>query len=69
MEAIVFVGIQAAGKTSFYRERFFRTHIRLSLDMLRTRHERRSCSAPASRRSSRLWSTTPTQRLPSALAT
>ncbi len=38
MEAIVFVGIQAAGKTSFYRERFFRTHIRLSLDMLRTRH-------------------------------
>jgi len=38
MEAIVFVGIQAAGKTSFYRERFFRTHVRLSLDMLRTRY-------------------------------
>ncbi len=38
MEAILFVGIQASGKTSFYRERFFRTHVRLSLDMLRTRH-------------------------------
>lgn len=38
MEAILLVGIQASGKTSFYRERFFRTHVRLSLDMLRTRH-------------------------------
>ncbi len=38
MEAVVFVGIQGSGKTSFYRERFFNTHIRISLDMLRTRH-------------------------------
>lgn len=38
MEAVIFIGIQAAGKTSFYRERFFETHIRLSMDMLRTRH-------------------------------
>ncbi len=38
MEAVVFVGIQAAGKTSFYQARFFRTHVRISLDMLRTRH-------------------------------
>lgn len=38
MEAVIFIGIQASGKTSFYRERFFSTHIRLSLDMLRTRH-------------------------------
>lgn len=37
MEAIILIGIQGAGKTSFYRERFFETHIRLSLDMLRTR--------------------------------
>lgn len=37
MEAIVFIGIQASGKTTFYRERFFETHIRLSLDMLRSR--------------------------------
>ncbi len=38
MEAIVFVGIQASGKSSFYRERFFNTHVRINLDMLRTRH-------------------------------
>ena len=38
MELILFIGIQAAGKSSFYREMFFRTHVRLNLDMLRTRH-------------------------------
>jgi predicted kinase len=38
MEAVIFIGIPATGKTTFYRERFFETHIRLSLDMLRTRH-------------------------------
>lgn len=37
MEAVIFVGIQGSGKTSFYRERFFNTHVRISLDMLRTR--------------------------------
>jgi predicted kinase len=38
MEAVIFIGIPAAGKTTFYRERFFETHARLSVDMLRTRH-------------------------------
>jgi predicted kinase len=38
MEAVIFIGIQAAGKSTFYRERFFNTHIRINLDMLRTRH-------------------------------
>ncbi len=38
MEAIILIGIQATGKSTFYRERFFRTHIRISLDQLRTRH-------------------------------
>ena len=38
MELILFIGIQATGKSSFYRERFFRTHVRVNLDMLRTRH-------------------------------
>jgi predicted kinase len=38
MEGILFVGIQASGKTSFYRRFFFKTHIRLNLDMLKTRH-------------------------------
>jgi predicted kinase len=37
MEAVIFVGIQGAGKTTFYRERFFNTHLRISLDMLRSR--------------------------------
>lgn len=38
MEAIIFVGLQASGKSSFYRENFIDTHIRINLDMLRTRH-------------------------------
>jgi predicted kinase len=38
MEAVIFVGIQGSGKTTLYRERFFESHIRLNLDMLRTRH-------------------------------
>ena len=38
VEAVLFIGIQGAGKTTFYRERFFDTHVRLSLDMLRTRN-------------------------------
>ena len=37
-EAAVFVGVQGSGKSSFYRERFFHTHIRISLDVVRTRH-------------------------------
>ena len=41
MVAVIFCGIQASGKTTFYLERFFRTHIRLSLDMLKTRHRER----------------------------
>ena len=41
MQAIVLVGIQAVGKTSFFKERFFETHVRINLDMLRTRHRER----------------------------
>jgi predicted kinase len=37
-EAVIFIGVQASGKTSFYRQRFFDTHVRISLDMLRTRY-------------------------------
>jgi predicted kinase len=47
VEAVVFVGIQASGKSSFYRARFFDTHLRVNLDMLKTRHREqlllRSC--------------------------
>lgn len=38
MQAIIFTGIPAAGKSSFYRQHFFRTHVRINLDMLKTRH-------------------------------
>ena len=37
MEAVIFVGVQGSGKTTFYLERFFDTHVRISLDLLRTR--------------------------------
>ena len=41
MEAVIFVGVQGSGKTTLYLERFFTTHVRLSLDMLRTRNRER----------------------------
>lgn len=41
MEAIIFIGIQATGKSTFYKERFFRSHVRINLDMLKTRHRER----------------------------
>lgn len=38
MEAVILIGIQAAGKSTFYKERFFKSHMRINLDMLRTRN-------------------------------
>lgn len=38
MEAIIFIGIQGVGKSTFYRDYFFNTHIRINMDMLKTRH-------------------------------
>src|SRR5512133_3375599 len=38
MEAVIFIGIPATGKSTFYKERFFDTHVRINLDMLKTRH-------------------------------
>jgi predicted kinase len=38
VEAIVFSGVQASGKTTYYAQRFLHTHVRISLDLLRTRH-------------------------------
>ena len=42
MECIVFIGIQGSGKSSFFKERFFSTHVRISLDLLKTRHRERT---------------------------
>jgi predicted kinase len=41
MTAIILVGIPASGKSSFCRQRFFFSHVRISLDMLKTRHRER----------------------------
>jgi predicted kinase len=38
MEAVLLIGIQGSGKSTFYRERFFETHLRVSQDLLRTRN-------------------------------
>jgi len=37
VEAVILIGIQGSGKTTFYRRRFFETHIRISLDLVKTR--------------------------------
>ena len=41
MEAVIFIGLQAAGKSTFYLRRFFRTHVRINMDMLGTKHRER----------------------------
>ncbi|MEM8642165.1 MAG: ATP-binding protein [Cyanobacteria bacterium P01_G01_bin.54] len=41
MKAILFIGIQASGKSTFYAQTFANTHIRINLDMLKTRHRER----------------------------
>lgn len=38
MEVVIFIGIQATGKSTFFKQRFADTHVRVNLDMLRTRH-------------------------------
>ncbi|MCR5890135.1 ATP-binding protein [Hymenobacter sp. J193] len=41
MQLVLFCGIQATGKSTFYQQRFFHSHVRISLDLLRTRHRER----------------------------
>jgi predicted kinase len=36
MEMVLFIGIPATGKSSFFKERFFNTHVRINRDMLKT---------------------------------
>lgn len=38
MEAVIFIGIQGSGKSTFFKEKFIDSHIRINLDMLKTRH-------------------------------
>src|SRR3954464_2669211 len=39
MQLILFVGIPGCGKSTFYKERFFNSHLRLSLDLMNTRNK------------------------------
>ncbi len=41
MHAVIFCGIQASGKTTFYAERLLKTHVRIGMDLMRTRHRER----------------------------
>lgn len=41
MEGIIFIGIQASGKSTFYKKNFFHTHVRISMDLLNTRNKER----------------------------
>ena len=42
MEAIILIGIPGSGKSSFYKERFYNTHLRINRDMLKTRERERA---------------------------
>ncbi len=39
MEAIIFCGLQASGKTTYYAQHLLKTHLRISLDLLHTRNK------------------------------
>lgn len=49
MQAVIFIGIQAAGKSTFYLRNFASTHLRISMDLAKTRPREmrliRSCLA------------------------
>ena len=38
MEGIILMGLQASGKSSFFLQKFYQTHMRLNLDLLKTRN-------------------------------
>ncbi len=42
MQLVIFLGLQAAGKTSFYRARFADTHVLISKDLLRNSRDRQA---------------------------
>ena len=40
-EAVILIGIPASGKSEFYKQNFSDTHVRINLDMLKTRNRER----------------------------
>lgn len=45
MEVIILTGIQASGKTTFYLERYLRSHLHLSMDTIKSRKREQSIFA------------------------
>lgn len=41
MEAVIFTGVPSSGKSSFFKQRFFHSHLRINLDLLKTRYRER----------------------------
>ena len=41
MQLVLLIGIPASGKSTFYVREFVDTHVRINLDMLKTRHRER----------------------------
>ncbi|HMJ69735.1 MAG TPA: AAA family ATPase [Cyclobacteriaceae bacterium] len=39
MQLILFIGTPGSGKSTFYKEKFFNSHMRISLDLLNTRNK------------------------------
>jgi predicted kinase len=37
-ELVIFCGIQATGKSTFFQRKLFHSHVRIGLDLVRTRH-------------------------------
>jgi predicted kinase len=45
MEAVIFIGVQGCGKSTFYKERFFDTHVRVSRDVVKAKARERALVA------------------------
>jgi predicted kinase len=41
MEMIMLIGVPGSGKSTFFKENFFHSHVRVSLDLLRTKNRER----------------------------
>jgi predicted kinase len=39
LECVLLIGIQASGKSTFYKQYLYDTHMRINLDMLKSRHK------------------------------
>jgi len=42
MEAIVFVGLQESGKSTYYKKYYFNSHLRIRNDLLKTKNREKN---------------------------